>query len=77
MATIHVEGYKQSNGKWIVHATMRDTYDFTEIQTLMAANGEFTLKAGLGTIANDAAVLSQWLGAIVPYKVTVDFYTTR
>ena len=28
-------GIKQSNGRWLVHATMKDTYDFTVIQTLM------------------------------------------
>lgn len=76
-ATIYVEGYKQNNGKWIVHATMNDTYDFTVIQTLMGDDGEFSMQAGLGTVANDAAVISQALGAINPYEVTVDFYTTR
>lgn len=56
---------------------MNDTYDFTVIQTLMGDDGEFSMQAGLGTIANDAAVISQSLGAINPYEVTVDFYTTR
>jgi len=76
-ATIYVDGYKQSNGRWIVHATMKDTYDFTVIQTLMGDDGEFAMQAGLGTVANDAAVVSQSLGAINPYDVTVEFYTTR
>ena len=39
--------------------------------------GEFSIQAGLGTIANDTAVISQSSGAINPYEVTVDFYTTR
>lgn len=76
-ATIYVEGYKQNSGKWIVHATMNDIYDFTVIQTLMGDDRKFSMQAGLGTVANDAAVISQSLGAISPYKITVDFYTTR
>lgn len=69
-STIYVDGYQKENGQWIIHATMTDTYDFTEIQSFM---GSF----GLGTLANDAAVISQTTGAINPYKITVDFYTTR
>ena len=56
---------------------MNDIYDFTVIQTLMGDDRKFSMQAGLGTVANDAAVISQSLGAISPYKITVDFYTTR
>ena len=77
LATIHVEGYKQNNGKWIIHAQMKDTYDFTVIQSFMSDEGGYSMKAGLGTIANDLAVFSQDYGAISPYNITVDFYTTR
>lgn len=76
-ATINVDGYKQKNGKWIIHSTLSDTYDFTEIMTFMGEDGKLSLNASLGTIANDAAVISQLSDAINPYKVTVDFYTTR
>ena len=76
-SSIYVSGYKQKNGKWIVHATLTDTYDFTEIQSFMNDNGGWSTQAGIGTLANDAAVISQFLNAINPYKVTVDFYTTR
>lgn len=76
-SNIYVSGYKQKNGKWIVHATLTDTYDFTEIQSFMNDNGGWSTQAGIGTLANDAAVISQFLNAINPYKVTVDFYTTR
>lgn len=76
-STIHVDGYMQSNGKWIIHAKMTDTYDFTEIQSFMDDNGGWSTQAGIGTVANDVAVVSQFLGAINPYKVTVEFYTTR
>ena len=55
---------------------MQDTYDFTEIQSFMN-DGAWSWDAGFGTIANDAAVLSQDLGAISPYEIIVDFYTTR
>ena len=53
------------------------SYDFTVIQSLMSDNGEFSSQIGLGAIANDAAVILQQCGAITPYKVTVDFWTTR
>jgi len=76
-STIHVDGYLQNNGKWIVHAKMSDIYDFTEIQSFMDDNGGWSTQAGIGTVANDAATVSQLLGAINPYKITVEFYTTR
>ena len=76
-SSIYVSGYKQKNGKWIVHTTLTDTYDFTEIQTFMNDNGGWSKQATLGTVANDTAAISQFLNAINPYEVTVDFYTTR
>ena len=74
---IYVNGYKQNNGKWLVYAKLTDTYDFTEIQSFMDDNGGWSKQAGIGTAANDTAVVSQFLGAINSYKVTVEFYTTR
>ena len=76
-STIHIEGYKQRDGSWIIHATMTDVYDFTEIQSFMDAGGGWSTQVGIGTLANDAAVISQKTGAINSYTVTVDFYTTR
>ncbi len=76
-ANIHVTGHRQSNGKWIVHATLSDKYDFTEFMTFMDDKGGWSAQASKGTIANDAANISQRLGAIKPYKVKVEFYTTR
>ena len=76
-ATIHVEGYLQKNGKWIIHSTLTDKYDFTEIQTFMDDNGGWSTQSGIGTIANDAAAFSQFFGAINPYNITVEFFTTR
>ena len=74
---IYLTGYERQDGTWIVNAKMSDTYDFTEIQTFMADGGGWSKQAGLVTIANDAAVLSQALGVIHPYNVTVDFWTVR
>ena len=74
---IYLTGYKREDGKWIVHATLTDTYDFTEIQSFMNDSGGWSMHAGIGTLANDAAVISQFLEAINPYDITVDFYTTR
>ena len=76
-ANIHVTGHRQSNGKWIVHATLSDKYDFTEFMTFKDDNGGWSTQFSDGTAANDLAVASQILGAINPYHVTVDFYTTR
>ena len=76
-SSIYVNGYKKDDGHWLVYAKLTDTYDFTEIQSFMNDNGGWSKQAGIGTVANDAAVVSQFLGAINPYKVTVEFYTTR
>ncbi len=75
---IYVNGYRQENGKWIIKAKLEDEYDFTEIMTLMGDKWyQFSTRIGLGTLANDVAFFSQKLGAINPYKVEVEFYTTR
>ena len=75
-ANIHVKGHRQSNGKWLVHATLIDKYDFTELMTLMDGGG-WSTQVGLGTVANDMAVVSQKLRAINPYWVCVEFDTWR
>ena len=62
-------GVKQNDGTWIVNIHMFDTYDYPEFLTLMGED----MGCGLGTVANDAAHISQNLGAIVPYTMTVDF----
>ena len=76
--TIYLNGYRRKDGKWIVNARMNDIYDFTRITSFMGDEEyEWSKKIGLGTIANDVAVVSQKTGAIQPYNVTVDFWTTR
>lgn len=75
-ATIYIDGYQKDNGEWIIHAVLTDTYDFTEIQSFMS-DGDYSMQVGLGTVANDAAVISQNTGAINEFWIRVDFYTTR
>lgn len=43
----------------------------------MSDDGSFQFDASLGTVANDAAYISQKTGAIKPYGITVDFWITR
>ncbi len=77
-ATIHVKGYKNKDGKWIINAMLEDTYDFTEWMTLSKnEDGKWTINMSKGTVANDAAVVSQFLGAINPYEIRVYFNTVR
>lgn len=76
-ADIHVKGYKQNNGKWIIEATLTDTYDFTVLQTGIFKADMKSNDSSIAGYANDAAFISQKLGAINPYNITVKFYTTR
>lgn len=77
-ANIKMEGYKREDGKWIIKSTLYDVYDFTRIMTYMGDEWyEFANQAGLGTLANDAGVISQLAGIINPYSITIEFYTTR
>ncbi len=64
-------GTKQGNDSWIINVHMTDTYDYTEITSLMGTG--WTMGTSLGTIANDMAVVSQTLGALVKYDIVVDF----
>ena len=63
--TIAFESEKRADGSWIIDCKMTDVYDYTEISLSM---GNL-----LGTIANDAAVVSSNFGAINPYNITVEF----
>ena len=75
-ANIHVKGYKQSNGQWIINAVLTDKYDYTEFVKVMEEDAAFW-EFELGAMANNAAVYSQKTGAIQPYNITVNFWTTR
>lgn len=70
--SIKVEGEKSANGKWKITVSFDDEYDFTEIMTLMDGND-----IGLGTAANDAAAISQEMGAITPFHIYVNFTMER
>ena len=70
-------GYKQKDGSWMINAKMHDTYDYTQIMTFMGDNGKWGKEASLGTVANDAAYISQKTGAINPYEVYVNFWAKR
>ncbi len=76
-ATIHVKGYKNKDGKWIITAMLEDTYDFTEWMTVKFENGKLSFDIRTGTVANDVAKISQSTGAINPYMVRVYFNTIR
>ena len=75
-ANIHVTGYKQSNGQWLINAVLTDKYDYTEFVKVMEEDAAFW-EFELGAMANNAAIYSQKTGAIQPYNITVNFYTTR
>ena len=57
---------------WNISGILDDEYDYTEFMTWMNGNG-----ATLGTIANDAAAISQIIGAINPYHIYVNFNLER
>lgn len=74
---IKVLGDKRADGKWHIKSFLSDKYDFTEIQSFMGDKGELTTNASIGTLANDAAVYSQKIGAIKPYWIRVHFNIVR
>ncbi len=77
-ATIHVKGYKNKEGNWIITAMLEDTYDFTEWMTLSKdEDGKWIINISKGTVANDVAKISQMSGAINPYEIRVYFNTVR
>ena len=77
-ATIYVNGHKLKNGKWYIEAKFEDKYNFSEFMTFMGDEKyEFSKEISKGTIANDAAHISELLGAISPYWIRVKFFTMR
>lgn len=71
-ADIKIKGHKMDNDKWKIYGTLDDEYDYTQIMSFMEGN-----YATLGTIANDAAVISQLIGAISPYHIYINFELER
>ena len=77
-AGIEVDGYKRDDGKWIIHSILTDTYDFTKLMWLNPKNWvNIPAIKALGMTANDAATISSLGDVIKPYKIKVEFYTTR
>ena len=76
-ATIILNGSKGDDGKWRIHAVLDEDYDYTELMHIFKTNENFKKEFDVGAAANDVAFFSSYLGAIKPYHVTVDFYTTR
>ena len=60
------------NGKWQIKVSVFDKYDFTKITTFMGGGGNI-----LGKPANDAAAISQEMGAITPFNIRVKFTMER
>ena len=76
-ATITFNGTRQEDGSWIISCSLYDKYDYTEFTTMMKNSGDYDLKVSLGTVANDAAVISQKTGAIQTYDIYVNFTVWR
>ena len=75
--TISFSG-KKDNGKWIISCTLHDIYDFDRIQTFLDENYYLDVNnVSVGTLANDAALISEVTGAITPYHILIDFNVTK
>lgn len=67
-------GYKENIG-WVVNCTVLDKYDFNAFREMglkkVFAEGLNAIK--IGSIANNAGLLSQYDGVIHPYSVSITF----
>lgn len=75
-STIEYNITQSSDGTIYVDCSLTDTYDFTDILTFMGGKSNEDYKYGsisVGSVANDAANISQKAGVINPYGVTVKF----
>ena len=66
---------QSQDGTIYADCVLTDTYDFTEILTFMGDNSskDYEYSMSVGSIANDAANISQRTGIINPYDITVNF----
>ncbi len=69
--------YKNENDIIETIRKLDEDYDYTELMHIFKTNENFKKEFDVGAAANDVAFFSSYLGAIKPYHVTVDFYTTR
>jgi len=71
-------GNLRNDGTWVVTGTVRDVFDFDNFRTITSSNGFLpSIDVNLGNVANDAALISQNTGAIVPFQIEVDFRVYR
>lgn len=65
----------QRYGDMLISFELSDTYDFSEIRTIYVdtAESEFGLNLSVGTLANDAGLLSQADGVLTPFSFTISF----
>lgn len=65
----------QRYGDTLISFELSDTYDFSEIRTIYVdtAESEFGLNLSVGTLANDAGLLSQADGVLTPFSFTITF----
>ncbi|WP_418791464.1 hypothetical protein [Phosphitispora sp. TUW77] len=67
---INVTGTKNSDGTWQITGNITDVFNFTEFKNPYAQK---SMKAVIGWAGNDAAVISEKLGAIRPVPVKINF----
>lgn len=65
----------QRYGDMLISFELSDTYDFSEIRTIYVdtAESEFGHNLSVGTLANDAGLLSQADGVLTPFSFTISF----
>lgn len=63
----------QRYGDMLISFELSDTYDFSEIRTIYVdtAESEFGHNLSVGTLANDAGLLSQADGVLTPFSFTI------
>lgn len=65
-----ITGEKNEDGSWNLYIEMTDIYDFTERLRVFESD---SIEEGIGRAANNAAIISQDLGAITTYPIEVRF----
>ena len=69
---IRVIGNKNNN-KWDLDITITDTYDFTDFKEVREYLGENIFTSSLGSLLNNAAMLSTAYNVINEYGITIKF----
>lgn len=69
---INVKG-KRKNNKWYLDITITDIYDFTDFKEISEYYTGNVLTALLGSVLNNAAMLSDSCNVINKYNITIKF----